>query len=238
MFLSAEHLRYSPRLHRRDDLRVLTSRMHALNGVVTTPLFRHLGSSSWHGNDAHMIRQILGWLKTPGHMGYVLVGVALGAFIGIYLAPNLARRWPRIRRHLGIMGAPSVFGHKPSASLYRDDIEASIPLTSAMAGSPSSALTTSGATSSARAITANGTRSRSGSLEGSIIGGPRAQGGPGLYVLVELAEENGEDVTLRPIEDSAPVSRVPSPAPPSHGTLARPGQLSESRKSSYRRDAP
>lgn len=27
-----------------------------LNGVVNTPLFRHFGSSSWHGHDARLIQ--------------------------------------------------------------------------------------------------------------------------------------------------------------------------------------
>ncbi|GKZ73644.1 hypothetical protein AnigIFM60653_010800 [Aspergillus niger] len=31
-------------------------RMHMLNGVVNTPLFRHLGSSSWHEKDARFIK--------------------------------------------------------------------------------------------------------------------------------------------------------------------------------------
>lgn len=29
--------------------------MHMLNGYVDTPLFRHLGSSSWHTKDARLI---------------------------------------------------------------------------------------------------------------------------------------------------------------------------------------
>lgn len=29
--------------------------MHMLNGFVDTPLFRHLGSSSWHTKDARLI---------------------------------------------------------------------------------------------------------------------------------------------------------------------------------------
>ncbi|GKZ31979.1 hypothetical protein AbraIFM66950_000978 [Aspergillus brasiliensis] len=42
-------------------LRVLTGppenpRMHMLNGLVNTPLFRHLGSSSWHEKDARFIK--------------------------------------------------------------------------------------------------------------------------------------------------------------------------------------
>ncbi|RLL93556.1 hypothetical protein CFD26_101903 [Aspergillus turcosus] len=44
----------------RSSLRILSGppdapRMHMLNGQVNTPLFRHLGSSSWHNRDARMI---------------------------------------------------------------------------------------------------------------------------------------------------------------------------------------
>ncbi|GFF23756.1 mannosyl phosphorylinositol ceramide synthase CSH1 [Aspergillus udagawae] len=44
----------------RSSLRILSGppdapRMHMLNGKVNTPLFRHLGSSSWHNRDARLI---------------------------------------------------------------------------------------------------------------------------------------------------------------------------------------
>jgi len=44
----------------RSSLRILSGTpdqpsMHMLNGFVDTPLFRHLGSSSWHTNDARLI---------------------------------------------------------------------------------------------------------------------------------------------------------------------------------------
>lgn len=37
----------------RDDLRILwgPNHLHRLSGAVTTPLFRHLGLSSWHSFD-------------------------------------------------------------------------------------------------------------------------------------------------------------------------------------------
>ncbi|KAF7595981.1 hypothetical protein BBP40_004127 [Aspergillus hancockii] len=42
------------------SLRILSGpsnqpKMHMLNGLANTPLFRHLGSSSWHGRDARLI---------------------------------------------------------------------------------------------------------------------------------------------------------------------------------------
>lgn len=44
----------------RSSLRILSGTpdrpsMHMLNGFVDTPLFRHLGSSSWHTKDARLI---------------------------------------------------------------------------------------------------------------------------------------------------------------------------------------
>ncbi|KAF5863349.1 hypothetical protein ETB97_010229 [Aspergillus alliaceus] len=44
----------------RTNLRILSGpadqpKLHMLNGLVNTPLFQHLGSSSWHGRDAHLI---------------------------------------------------------------------------------------------------------------------------------------------------------------------------------------
>ncbi|KAH1298414.1 hypothetical protein KXX11_006981 [Aspergillus fumigatus] len=44
----------------RSSLRILSGppdapRLHKLNGQVNTPLFRHLGSSSWHNRDARLI---------------------------------------------------------------------------------------------------------------------------------------------------------------------------------------
>ncbi|KAB8277411.1 hypothetical protein BDV30DRAFT_192895 [Aspergillus minisclerotigenes] len=45
----------------RTNLRILAGppeqpKLHMLNGVVNTPLFRHFGSSSWHGHDARLIQ--------------------------------------------------------------------------------------------------------------------------------------------------------------------------------------
>ncbi|KAF7588577.1 hypothetical protein BBP40_005496 [Aspergillus hancockii] len=44
----------------RTNFRILSGpfdkpKLHMLSGFVDTPLFRHLGSSSWHGRDAHLI---------------------------------------------------------------------------------------------------------------------------------------------------------------------------------------
>ncbi|KAE8153968.1 glycosyl transferase [Aspergillus avenaceus] len=47
----------------RSSLRILSGppdnpTMHMLNGLVDTPLFRHLGTSSWHANDALFLKRI------------------------------------------------------------------------------------------------------------------------------------------------------------------------------------
>src|SRR5687767_14922988 len=46
--------------HNRTDLKVLAGpedniELHSLNGRVSTPLFDHLGSSSWHSHDAALV---------------------------------------------------------------------------------------------------------------------------------------------------------------------------------------
>jgi hypothetical protein len=48
----------------RDSLRILwgPNGMHQLSGVVVTPLFKHLGMSSWHSFDGAIIT-----LFKPGH---------------------------------------------------------------------------------------------------------------------------------------------------------------------------
>ncbi|KAE8136327.1 hypothetical protein BDV38DRAFT_272153 [Aspergillus pseudotamarii] len=49
----------------RTSLRILSGppdrpNMHMLNGFVDTPLFQHLGTSSWHANDALFVRMVEG----------------------------------------------------------------------------------------------------------------------------------------------------------------------------------
>lgn len=55
MALSAEHMRYPSRV-RSTHLRVLAEPAHHLSGRVTTPLFTHLGASSWHRDDAKFFK--------------------------------------------------------------------------------------------------------------------------------------------------------------------------------------
>jgi len=64
----------------RPELKILSGPessplMHRLNGDVITPLFHHLGASSWHSYDASLIMSI-GKLRSP--VGSYGVGLILG----------------------------------------------------------------------------------------------------------------------------------------------------------------
>ncbi|KAF7593410.1 hypothetical protein BBP40_011512 [Aspergillus hancockii] len=68
----------------RTSLRILSGTadhptMHMLNGFVDTPLFRHLGTSSWHANDALFVRMVerIGKRALCGILVAVMVGGCL-----------------------------------------------------------------------------------------------------------------------------------------------------------------
>jgi hypothetical protein len=69
----------------RDALRILwgPDGMHQLSGVVVTPLFKHMGMSSWHSYDGAIIT-----LFKPGHaLGIIPFGLVLRlAGIGVLIA--------------------------------------------------------------------------------------------------------------------------------------------------------
>ncbi|KAJ3015880.1 hypothetical protein HKX48_004328 [Thoreauomyces humboldtii] len=50
MYVSSHHAIYPD----RDQLKVLGGERNRLNGIAVTPLFKHLGASSWHQGDAKM----------------------------------------------------------------------------------------------------------------------------------------------------------------------------------------
>jgi hypothetical protein len=54
MYLSAQYSLYNDRCR----LKLLDYKQHRLSGRVTTPLFHHYGSSSWHSNDASLIKKV------------------------------------------------------------------------------------------------------------------------------------------------------------------------------------
>src|ERR1700753_3913768 len=72
----------------RDSLRILwgPNNMHQLSGAVTTPLFRHLGLSSWHSVDGAIVHM---FKFGPG--GRLLMGglrpVAVAAGVGLLGGP-------------------------------------------------------------------------------------------------------------------------------------------------------
>jgi hypothetical protein len=76
----------------RKDLKILSGPegnelMHRLNGDVITPLFHHLGASSWHSYDAALIMSI-GRFKSPigragfgAMLGFIVLSVSVWAGI-------------------------------------------------------------------------------------------------------------------------------------------------------------
>ncbi|KAK3899523.1 glycosyltransferase [Staphylotrichum tortipilum] len=76
----------------RTSLKILAGprsqpRMHNLNGPVSTPLFNHLGSSSWHSYDAAMI---VGLGKHHGRKLPIVFGV--GVAVGFLVIRRVRRR--------------------------------------------------------------------------------------------------------------------------------------------------
>ncbi|EFP93384.2 uncharacterized protein PGTG_19402 [Puccinia graminis f. sp. tritici CRL 75-36-700-3] len=80
MFLSTEHLRF-PASQRSTQLRVLGGRQHRLHGSVVTPLFRHLGASSWHQGDAKLFLKIRALVYQPFFSLMLLCGF-IGGSVG------------------------------------------------------------------------------------------------------------------------------------------------------------
>jgi len=78
MFLSTEHLRF-PVPQRFTQLRILGGRQHRLNGRVVTPLFRHLGASSWHQGDAKLVLKIREIVYQPFFSLMMLCGFVGGS---------------------------------------------------------------------------------------------------------------------------------------------------------------
>jgi inositol phosphorylceramide mannosyltransferase catalytic subunit len=72
----------------RAELRILSGtvenpNLHALNGDVATPLFHHLGASSWHSFDAFLIVSIG---RLGSHLLWVFAGVGALVFLGCWVA--------------------------------------------------------------------------------------------------------------------------------------------------------
>ena len=63
MYISAQYILYNDRHH----LRLLDYQQHRLSGHISTPLFHHHGSSSWHEKDALFIKTADKVLKAQFH---------------------------------------------------------------------------------------------------------------------------------------------------------------------------
>ncbi|KAI8818062.1 nucleotide-diphospho-sugar transferase, partial [Fimicolochytrium jonesii] len=59
MYISALHNIFPE----RETLKVLGGQQNRLSGKVETPLFRHLGASSWHQGDAKLFGKLGRWIK-------------------------------------------------------------------------------------------------------------------------------------------------------------------------------
>lgn len=74
MFISAHMQLFTRRRWGKSTVLVLDGVENMLNGNVDTPLFRHLGTSSWHSSDAKFIRKIVGGVRRSGiGMGWICV---------------------------------------------------------------------------------------------------------------------------------------------------------------------
>ncbi|CAH7668299.1 hypothetical protein BY996DRAFT_6432759 [Phakopsora pachyrhizi] len=82
MFLSTEHMKF-PTSDRSQQLRILGGAEHRLRGKVVTPLFRHLGASSWHQGDVQVILRIRDALSHP--VANLLVGCGMFTWLMTWL---------------------------------------------------------------------------------------------------------------------------------------------------------
>lgn len=94
----------------RKDLRILwgPNRLHQLSGAVTTPLFRHLGMSSWHNHDSSLIM-----LFKPGHPLARLAGAIFSKTFLVIATVIIAGIWYRRRatsRNVGRFGRDGMEG--------------------------------------------------------------------------------------------------------------------------------
>ena len=81
----------------RTELKVLAGpadnfKMHSLNGHVSTPIFNHLGSSSWHSYDAALIVSVGRTMGTK----LPLLAVASGAVAFLIIRRQKRRRGSRV----------------------------------------------------------------------------------------------------------------------------------------------
>ena len=74
MYISSHMQLFTRRRWGKMTVLVLDGTENMLNGNVNTPLFRHLGTSSWHSSDAKFIRKIVGGVRrSPISFGWMMV---------------------------------------------------------------------------------------------------------------------------------------------------------------------
>ncbi|KAH8705782.1 putative glycosyl transferase [Talaromyces proteolyticus] len=93
-------------LHKnRSALRILGGipghpRLHMLNGYVDTPLFRHLGSSSWHSFDAFLINWLGHRQKGLIIVIFIVLSFLVGSLVTTCLTLRQRRRYAALRSRL------------------------------------------------------------------------------------------------------------------------------------------
>ena len=82
MYISSHMQLFARTRWGRRSVRVLDGLENMLNGNVDTPLFRHLGSSSWHEGDAKFIRKMVGGMrKSRVGMGWIVLLVLISMLV-------------------------------------------------------------------------------------------------------------------------------------------------------------
>ncbi|KND00205.1 uncharacterized protein SPPG_04541 [Spizellomyces punctatus DAOM BR117] len=81
MYLSALHTLYP---QRSIDTKVLGGERNRVNGRAETPLFTHLGASSWHQGDAQLFVLIGRWIKETPLGAYALLLALSGLLVGVW----------------------------------------------------------------------------------------------------------------------------------------------------------
>jgi mannosyltransferase OCH1-like enzyme len=61
----------------RTELKILPGPLHSLSGRVKTPLFEHLGSSSWHSYDAKLLPKVSCYVRGLFAFGMLVAVVAV-----------------------------------------------------------------------------------------------------------------------------------------------------------------
>jgi hypothetical protein len=89
------HRTYSDQIH----LKILDS-SHKLNGHVVTPLFEHLGASSWHKKDAKMILRLGLFVERIKAFSHI-IECASAAFVVFAVLLYVARRRHQIKKTKG-----------------------------------------------------------------------------------------------------------------------------------------